>query len=48
MEPTKFSWSLLTKAYWRAVTITAVFALANSSDTFLLLRAGQLRAVELG
>lgn len=29
-------------AYWRAVTITLLFGLANSSDTFLLLRANQV------
>lgn len=36
----KFEWGSLSKAYWRAVIISAVFALANSSDTFLMLRAG--------
>jgi MFS family permease len=36
----KFEWGSLTKAYWRAVLISAIFGLANSSDTFLLLRAG--------
>ncbi len=35
-----FEWKSLTRAYWRAVIISAVFGLANSSDTFLLLRAG--------
>jgi MFS family permease len=29
-------------SYWRAVTLMLVFALANSSDTFLLLRAKQV------
>ena len=35
-----FKWSSLSKLYWRAVIVSGVFALANSSDTFLLLRAG--------
>jgi MFS family permease len=35
-----FQWSSLTKFYWRAVIISGIFGLANSSDTFLLLRAG--------
>lgn len=30
------------KGYWRAIAITLIFALANSSDTFLLLRANDL------
>jgi MFS family permease len=34
--------SRLSPAYWRAVLVFLVFALANSSDTFLLLRAKEL------
>ena len=39
-KTTQFEWSSLSKLYWRAVIISAIFGLANSSDTFLLLRAG--------
>lgn len=39
----KFQWSSLSPLYWKAVVISAVFALANSSDTFLLLRAGPVK-----
>ncbi len=45
---TPFAWSMLTKGYWRAVIITSVFALANSSDTFLLLRAGPAKGGGVG
>jgi MFS family permease len=31
----------LPTGYWRALALTLVFALANSSDTFILLRAGR-------
>ncbi len=34
----------LPKTYWMSLAVVAVFALANSSDTFLLLRAHQLGA----
>jgi MFS family permease len=37
-ERPSFAWSSLSGAYWRAVVISSVFALANSSDTFLMLR----------
>jgi len=37
-EQRKASWRTLTPAYWTAMAVCAVFALANSSDTFLLLR----------
>lgn len=30
------------QGYWKAIAITSVFALANSSDTFLILRANQV------
>ena len=32
----------LSRQYWRVLTLLLVFSLANSSDTFLLLRAGQV------
>lgn len=38
-ERKRFDWSQLTPAYWRVVVISTIFALANSSDTFLMLRA---------
>ena len=38
--PFRFEWKSLSKSYWRAILISGVFGLANSSDTFLLLRAG--------
>lgn len=34
-----FRWDMLGGAFWRAVLISSVFALANSSDTFIMLRA---------
>lgn len=37
-----FALSQLPRGYWRAVAITLVFGIANSSDTFLLLRADDL------
>lgn len=40
--PRPFSLSQLPSGYWRAVAITLVFGIANSSDTFLLLRADDL------
>lgn len=38
----KFALSSLSSAYWRAVVISGVFALANSSDAFLMLRASNI------
>lgn len=38
----KFNLKVLPAGYWRAVAITSVFAIANSSDTFLILRARQV------
>ena len=38
-EPKRVSFS---PAYWRAVVIALIFGLANSSDTFLLLRANEV------
>ncbi len=35
-------WQLLPGAYWRVFTVLLLFAAANSSDTFILLRAHQL------
>jgi MFS family permease len=32
----------LSRAYWKVLVLLVVFSLANSSDTFLLLRAGQV------
>ena len=39
---TKVSLKQLPPAYWRAVGLTLVFGLANSSDTFLLLRSNDV------
>ncbi len=36
------SWSSLPRSYWYALAILVLFSLANSSDTFLLLRARDL------
>jgi MFS family permease len=38
-EAEGFRWDMLGGGFWRAVLISSVFALANSSDTFIMLRA---------
>lgn len=38
-SPDRFRWDMLGGAFWRAVLISSVFALANSSDTFIMLRS---------
>ncbi|NDC38202.1 MAG: MFS transporter [Proteobacteria bacterium] len=35
-------WRTLPRSYWRTLVVLALFSLANSSDTFLLLRAHEL------
>jgi MFS family permease len=47
-KPFKFSWSSLSKPFWRAVIISGVFQLANSSDMFLTLRAGPAKSGGIG
>ncbi len=37
----------MSSGYWRAILITLLFGLANSSDTFLLLRADELFATSI-
>jgi MFS family permease len=41
-EKPKISLKGLPSGYWKAIIITCVFALANSSDTFLVLRANDV------
>ena len=41
-RPTKISWLNLSQSYWYVLAILVLFSLANSSDTFLLLRARDL------
>ena len=39
-EEFRFDWRSLSGQFWRVVIISSVFQLANSSDTFLMVRAG--------
>jgi MFS family permease len=47
-EGVRFNLSMLPPGYWRAVAISSTFALANSSDTFLILRAHQVFDAQYG
>ena len=41
-EPHPGGWKALSPSYWSVLTTLGIFALANSSDTFLMLRMGEL------